>query len=46
LRNYATKLDLNVAGGSGEMGAKLIQYRHVNTAPNAEFDLNGKFVTD
>jgi cytochrome c len=46
LRNYTNKFDLNIAGGSGEMGAKLIQYRHVNAAPNAEFDMVGHHVTD
>jgi hypothetical protein len=46
LRNYANKFDLNIAGGSGELGAKLIQYRHVNAAPNAEFQWNGHEVTD
>ena len=46
LRNLTNNFDLNVAGGSGEMGAKLIQYRHVNAAPNTEFDLNGHYVTD
>ena len=46
LKNIATKFDLNVAGGSGEMGAPLIQYHRVNAAPNAEFDWNGHHVTD
>jgi cytochrome c len=46
LRNLTNKFDLNIAGGSGEMGAKLIQYRHVNAAPNAEFDMVGHYVTD
>jgi hypothetical protein len=46
LRNLTNNFDLNIAGGSGELGAKLIQYRHVNAAPNAEFDWPGHYVTD
>ena len=38
-RNLATGFDLNIAGGSGLMGAKLIQYRHAAGAPNAMFRL-------
>jgi Ricin-type beta-trefoil lectin domain-like len=47
LRNPATGFDLNIAGGSQEMGAKLIQYRHVNGAKNAIFHWGaGEQVTD
>lgn len=39
--NLASGYDLNIAGGSGLMGAKLIQYRHVYAAPNALFQVTG-----
>ena len=45
--NLATNLDLNIAGGSGEMGAKLALYRHVPYAANAIFRITNQHkVTD
>lgn len=35
--NRWSGLDMNVAGASTALGAKLVQYHHVNGAPNALF---------
>lgn len=42
IRNQYSGLDLNVAGGSGAYGAKLIQWVHVPHTPNALFTFAAK----
>jgi Ricin-type beta-trefoil lectin domain-like len=37
ITNAWSKLDLNIAGASTALGAKLVQYHHVQGAPNAMF---------
>jgi hypothetical protein len=46
IRNQCSGLDLNVAGGSGAYGAKLIQWAHVAHTPNALFTFAAKETVD
>jgi hypothetical protein len=46
IRNQYSGLDLNVAGGSGAYGAKLIQWPHVAHTPNALFTFAAKETVD
>jgi len=46
IRNQWSRLELNVAGGSGQYGALLIQWPHVPRSPNAMFSKTSTEVTD
>ena len=46
LRSMWSGLELNVEGGSGQYGAKVVQWSHVPMSPNAMFSHTGTQVTD
>jgi hypothetical protein len=46
IRNQWSSLEMSVSGGSGQYGAKLVQWPHVPMSPNAMFSRTEVVVTD